>query len=116
MTVYRFGLAKSAGFLRIFKMLPADFPKGVNANLVLSAVAGKFYFNGRCPYFSLFFKNVIPEGFIGNPVLVNSISYRCPIETFGHDKLIKCALGNKPFCFDISRFCQIKRFDPLSPP
>jgi hypothetical protein len=40
----RFGLAKSAGSLRILKLLLADFPKGANANLVLSAVGGNIPF------------------------------------------------------------------------
>ncbi len=30
-----------------------------------------------------------PNASIGNPVLINSMNYRCPTETFGHDKLIK---------------------------
>ncbi len=28
-----------------------------------------------------------PNAFIGNPVLINSINYGCPTETFGHDNL-----------------------------
>jgi len=35
----RFGLAKPAGFLKILKLLPAYFPKGGDANLVLYEVA-----------------------------------------------------------------------------
>ncbi len=35
-----------------------------------------------------------PKASIGNPVLINSMSYGCPTETFGHDKLIKRGLCN----------------------
>ena len=42
-----------------------------------------------------------PKASIGNPVLINSMSYGCPTETFGHDKLIKRGLGNSPLNLDI---------------
>src|SRR3990167_3059059 len=46
---------------------------------------------GRC-----FFILPFPKASIGNPVLINSMSYGCPTETFGHDKLTKRGLGNSP--------------------
>jgi hypothetical protein len=36
------------------------------------------------------------QAFGGNPVLVNSMSYGCPTEPFGHDKPIKRCLGRRP--------------------
>jgi len=42
-----------------------------------------------------------PNASIGNPVLINSMSYGYPTETFGHDKLIKRGLGNRPLRFDV---------------
>ncbi|OGP43902.1 MAG: hypothetical protein A2022_11810 [Deltaproteobacteria bacterium GWF2_42_12] len=40
--------------------------------------------------------SVIPEVFIGNPVLLQSTSYRCPIETFGHDNFLKGSFSESP--------------------
>ncbi|OGP29099.1 MAG: hypothetical protein A2X87_01290 [Deltaproteobacteria bacterium GWC2_42_51] len=57
---------------------------------------------GRFIFFFIFkdtLKNsfsVIPEVFIGNPVLLQSTSYRCPIETFGHDNFKKGGFSESP--------------------
>ena len=57
---------------------------------------------GRFIFFFIFkdtLKNsfsVIPEVFIGNPVLLQSTSYRCPIETFGHDNFLKGSFSESP--------------------